>query len=168
MPSSRTSRPTALVGDRARIAWFRRVARDTQRAFDAGGGPAAAETFLRHVAGDDAWDRLPARARTFLEREGTGALADAALTGLDPDGLARIAQPVTLITGDASQPFYAPIADELARPHPGRRACPPARRHPHRRPITDPAPVAAAILGRARRERPPTLQAALHALEPAR
>ena len=67
-------------------SWFRRVARDTQRAFEAGGGPAAAEAFLRHVAGDDAWDRLPARARTFLEREGTGALADAGLTGLDPDG----------------------------------------------------------------------------------
>ena len=126
----------------------------------------AAETFLRHVAGDDAWDRLPARARTFLEREGTGALADAALTGLDPDGLARITQPVTLITGDASQPFYAPIADELARRIPGavRVHLPGAT---HTTPITDPAPVAAAILaaldGAAADPEP-----ALHALEPAR
>jgi o-succinylbenzoate---CoA ligase len=137
--------PYGLVGDRTRRAWFRRVARDTQRAFDAGGGPAAAETFLRHVAGDEAWDRLPARARTYLEREGTGALADAGLTGLDPSGLGRIAVPVTLITGDASQPFYAPIADELARRIPGavRAHLPGAS---HTTPITDPAPVAAAAV----------------------
>ena len=137
--------PYGLVGDRALLAWFRRVGRDTVRAFDAGGGPAAAEAFLRHVAGDDAWDRLSGRARTFLEREGTGALADAALTGLNPGGLARIAAPVTLITGDASQPFYALIADELARRIPGaaRVRLPAAT---HTTPITDPSPVAAAIM----------------------
>ena len=28
------------------------------------------------VTGDEAWDRLPERARDFLAREGTGALAD--------------------------------------------------------------------------------------------
>jgi pimeloyl-ACP methyl ester carboxylesterase len=137
--------PYGVLGDRTLVAWFRRVARDTQRAFGAGGSPAAAETFLRHVAGDEAWDRLPARARTFLEREGTGALADAALTGLDPDGLARVAPPVTIITGDASQPFYASIADELGRRIPGavRVHLPGAT---HTTPITDPAPVAAAVL----------------------
>ena len=137
--------PYGLLGDPTQRAWFRRVARDTQRAFDAGGSPAAAETFLRHVAGDEAWDRLPARARAFLEREGTGALADAALTGLDPDGLERIAARVTIITGDASQPFYAPIADELGGRIPGTvRVYLPGGTHTT--PITDPAPVAAAIL----------------------
>ena len=158
--------PYGPVGDRAQGAWFRRVARDTQRAFDAGGGPAAAETFLRHVAGDDAWDRLPDRARTFLEREGTGALADAALTGLEPDGLDRIAIPVTLITGDASQPFYAPIADELARRIPGavRVDLPGAT---HTTPITDPAPVAAVIM--AALDAAAAEPVSLHqALEPAR
>jgi O-succinylbenzoic acid--CoA ligase len=79
-----------------------------------GGAPAAAETFLRSVAGDAAWERLPERARDFLGREGDGALADAALLGLDPAGLARIEAPVTIMTGGASEPFYAPIADALA------------------------------------------------------
>jgi len=158
--------PYGLIGDRGLVAWFRRVARDTQRAFDAGGGPAAAEAFLRHVAGDDAWDRLPARARTFLEREGTGALADAALTGLDPDGLARITQPVTLITGDASQPFYAPIADELADRIPGAVRVN-LRGATHTTPITDPAPVAAATLA-ALDGAAADPELALHALEPAR
>jgi O-succinylbenzoic acid--CoA ligase len=137
--------PYGLAGDRALVAWFRRVARDTTRAFSAGGSPAAAETFLRHVAGDEAWDRLPQRAQDFLAREGQGALADAALTGLEPAGLARIAVPVTIITGGASQPFYAPIADELARRIPG------ARRIrldglAHSSPITDPSSVVDAIV----------------------
>jgi O-succinylbenzoic acid--CoA ligase len=137
--------PYGLVGDRPLVAWFRRVARDTTRSFDAGGNAAAAETFLRHVAGDDAWDRLPERARDFLAREGAGALTDAALTGLDPRGLARIDVPVTIITGGASQPFYAPIADELARRIPN------ARRVrldglTHTSPITDPSAVVDALV----------------------
>ena len=107
--------PYGVVADAERIAWFRRVAADTQRAHDEGGPALAAETFLRHVAGADSWDRLPERARTFLAREGDGALADACITGLDPDGLARIVAPVLLLTGGDSEPFYAPIAAELAR-----------------------------------------------------
>ncbi len=80
------------------------------------GGPAeAAETFLRAVAGEAAWDRLSDRSRTFLESEGVSALADGTLVGLDPDGLARITAPTLLLTGGASDPFYAPVADELAR-----------------------------------------------------
>ena len=43
--------PYGVVADAERIAWFRRVAADTQRAHDEGGPPLAAETFLRHVAG---------------------------------------------------------------------------------------------------------------------
>ncbi|HEU0245293.1 MAG TPA: alpha/beta hydrolase, partial [Candidatus Limnocylindrales bacterium] len=136
--------PYGLLADAERLAWFRRVGADTQRAHADGGPPAAAETFLRHVAGDAAWDRLPERARAFLAREGDGALADAALTGLDPDGLARIEAPVLLLTGTASEPFYAPIAAALARRIPGarRRALEGFR---HTSPITDPTAVAAAI-----------------------
>lgn len=85
-----------------------------EAAFDQGGAAAAAELFLRAVAGDAAWERLSPRSRSVLEGEGTGALADAALAGLDPEGLARIIAPVLLITGGASEPFYTPIADELA------------------------------------------------------
>ena len=84
-----------------------------------GGAPAAAEAFMRAVAGDEAWDRLPDRTRSWLESEGASALADGTLAGLEPDGLARILAPVLLLTGGASDPFYVPVADELARRIPG-------------------------------------------------
>lgn len=108
------------------------------------GAPAAAETFLRRVAGDAAWDRLPERGRAFLARAGDGALADAGLTGLDPAGLARIEARVTILTGGASEPFYARIADALAARIAGAsRAVLPGLAHPA--PITEPATVAGAI-----------------------
>jgi O-succinylbenzoic acid--CoA ligase len=136
--------PYGAVADDETQAWFRRVAFDTAAAHADLGPGAAAQTFLRAVAGEAAWERLPDRARAFLEREGDGALADAGQTGLDPGGLARISAPVAILTGAASEPFYAPIADELARrvPHARRVTLDGAT---HTTPITDPAPVAAAI-----------------------
>jgi O-succinylbenzoic acid--CoA ligase len=133
----------AVAGPEIR-AGFRRVAAETIAAHAERGPGAAAETFLRGVAGDSAWDRLPARARTFLEGEGDGALADAGLLGLDPDGLARVVAPVTILTGGASEPFYEPIADALAARIPG------ARRDTlegltHTSPITQPGAVAPTI-----------------------
>ena len=113
--------PYGPVADPATQAAFAELAGAVAEAHRAGGAPAAAETFLRAVAGDAAWDRLPPRARAFLEHEGDGALADAGLAGLDPDGLARIAAPVAILTGGASEPFYAPIADALAARIPGAR-----------------------------------------------
>jgi O-succinylbenzoic acid--CoA ligase len=136
--------PYGLLADDAGIAWFRRVAADTALAHADRGSAAAAETFLRHVAGDAAWERLPARARAFLEAEGDGALADAGLTGLDPDGLAGITAPVAMLTGGASDAFYAPLADALASRIPG------ARRGTldgltHTSPITQPGAVAPVV-----------------------
>ena len=84
-----------------------------------GGSPAVAERFMRLVAGDDAWERLTERSRDFLATQGVSALADGALIGLDPAGLARVTVPALLLTGGASDPFYAPVADELARRIPG-------------------------------------------------
>jgi O-succinylbenzoic acid--CoA ligase len=133
----------AVGGDEIR-AQFARLAAAVAAAHRTNGAPAAAETFLRAVAGDDAWDRLPARSRAFLEGEGDGALADAGLTGLEPEGLARITAPTLILTGGASEPFYAPIADALAERVPG------ARRATlddltHTSPIVAPAPVADAV-----------------------
>lgn len=136
--------PYGELADSGTRAWFHRLAADTVRAHAAGGPAAAAETFLRAVAGDAAWDRLGPRARGFLEQEGDGALADAGLSGLDPDGLARIEAPVSILTGAASEAFYAPIADALAAAIPGaRRDVLSGLAHPA--PITDPATVAAAL-----------------------
>ncbi len=93
----------------------------------------------------DAWASMPARTRAFLEAEGGGAIADLSMGGLEPGGLAGIRVPVGLLTGDASEPFYAPISDALALRIPGaRRVRLPGLRHPA--PITDASAVAAAML----------------------
>jgi pimeloyl-ACP methyl ester carboxylesterase len=124
---------------------FASVAAATERAFSSGGAAAAAAAFLDGVAGQGAWAALPDRARAFLAAQGDGAFADAALTGLDPSGLSRIAAPVTILVGTASEPFYAPIARAVVAHVPGARLVTfEAFRHPA--PITDPEPVAAAIL----------------------
>jgi o-succinylbenzoate---CoA ligase len=136
--------PYGAVADADTLAWFRRLAADTAQAHAERGAPGAAETFLRAVAGASSWDRLPERARAFLAREGDGALVDAGLTGLAPDGLGRIAVPVTILTGSASEPFYAPLADILATRIPdARRETLPGLAHPS--PITQPGLVATAV-----------------------
>ncbi len=133
-----------LADAETRIA-FAAVAIATERAFADGGGAAAAAAFLDGVAGPGAWAALPERARAFLAAQGAGAFADAALVGLDPAGLARITAPVTVLTGTASEPFYAPIARAVTARIPGARLVTiDGLRHPA--PITDPEPVAAAIL----------------------
>jgi O-succinylbenzoic acid--CoA ligase len=139
--------PYGPVADPATQAAFAELADAVAAAHRTGGAPAAAETFLRAVAGDTAWDRLSPRARTFLEHQGDGALADAGLAGLDPDGLVRIGAPVAILTGGASEPFYVPIADALAA------RIPEARRDTldgwtHPAPITQPGIVAAAVRAR--------------------
>lgn len=136
--------PYGPVADDETQARFASVAAATEGAFAAGGSAAAAEAFMCGVAGPSSWDRLPERARAFLASEGVSAYVDAGLRGLDADGLTRIKAPVSILTGDASEPFYRPIADAVAARIPGAR-----RSHlpgmAHASPITDPAPIAAAI-----------------------
>jgi pimeloyl-ACP methyl ester carboxylesterase len=137
--------PYGPLADAEIRAAFAAVATATERAFASGGGAAAAAAFLDGVAGDGAWAALPARARAFLAAQGAGAFADAALGGLEPAGLSLIAAPVTVLTGTASEPFYAPIARAVVARIPGARLVSlEGLRHPA--PITDPEPVAAAIL----------------------
>ena len=136
--------PYGPLADAVTQAEFARVAADLVTAHAIGGAAAAAETFLRGVGGDGAWDRLPARSRALLEGEGDGALADGTLAGLDPDGLAHIVAPTLVLTGGASEPFYAPIADALAERIPrARRGTLDGLAHPA--PITRPGPVADAV-----------------------
>jgi len=84
---------------------------ETNDALARDGRAGAARAFLERAAGPGTWDALPDRVRAFLASEGGGAVADAGMTGLDPDGLGSIACPVTILTGAASERFYAPIAD---------------------------------------------------------
>jgi pimeloyl-ACP methyl ester carboxylesterase len=125
-------------------AAFATVARATGDAFAAGGPASAAETFVDGIGGPGAWAGLPERTRTYLAREGAGALADAGLTGFQPDGLGRISCPVTILLGSASEPFYRPIADALAAKVAGTRLVELAGLR-HTAPITEPVVVAAAI-----------------------
>jgi O-succinylbenzoic acid--CoA ligase len=107
----------------------------------AGGAPAAAEAFLRAIGGEDALATASAAGRTALLAEGDGVLADVgSMAGARVD-LARVACPVTLVTGDASERFYATIADAAASAIPGavRVRLPDARHHA---PITQPTAIA--------------------------
>ena len=136
--------PYGAVGDEATRRAFERIGGATADAHAAGGPPAAARAFMDGVAGPGAWDALPERARAFLEAEGGGAVADVGMSGLDPAGLARVACPVTILTGGASAPFYAPLARVLAAHIPGARSVElPGLRHTA--PITEPAAIAAAV-----------------------
>ncbi|HEY5629140.1 MAG TPA: alpha/beta fold hydrolase, partial [Candidatus Limnocylindrales bacterium] len=136
--------PYGAVATDAMGVDFPNVTGRLDAAYARGGAPAAAEVFLRAVAGDAAWERLSGRSRAFLEQEGVSALADGALLGLDAGGLTRISAPVLLLTGGASDPFYAPVADELARRIPGaRRATLSGLAHPA--PINRPNRVAEAV-----------------------
>ncbi len=136
--------PYLAVASPALLARLGQLA-DTVAVAHATGGPAAAaQLFVRAVAGDDAWDSLGPAQRTSLEAEGSGALADTSMNDLDLVGLSHIACPVVLATGGASDDFYAPIADALAAVIPGsRRVILPGLRHVA--PVTDPVPFAELI-----------------------
>ena len=133
--------PYLAVARPALFARLGRVGDAVANAYATGGPAAAAQLFVRTVGGDDGWDRLGPAQRALLEAEGAGALADTSMADLDPAGLARIACPVVLATGGASDDFYAAIADSLAAIIPGsRRVVLPGLRHIA--PITDPAAIA--------------------------
>jgi acyl-CoA synthetase (AMP-forming)/AMP-acid ligase II/pimeloyl-ACP methyl ester carboxylesterase len=132
----------AVVTPEMAIAFPDRTGLDA--AYARGGAPAAAQAFMRAVAGDDVWERLSPRSRAFLEEEGLQAVVDGSMLGLDPAGLASISAPVLLLTGSASDPFYSPIADEIARRIPGvLRATLDGLAHPG--PIVRPDRVAEAV-----------------------
>jgi O-succinylbenzoic acid--CoA ligase len=136
--------PYGAVGDAAARRAFARIARAVAGAGDREGPAAAARAFIEGVGGPGAWQVLPERTRTFLAGEGGGALADVAMTGIDPDGLARVACPVTILVGGSSEPFYAPLADALAARIPGARLRVLVGLR-HTAPITDAQAVAAAV-----------------------
>lgn len=77
-------------------------------------GPAAAAlAFMAGVSGPEAVAALSPGARERVGSAGQGAVADATLLGMDPDGLAAIACPTRIASGAASDPLYAQIAEAL-------------------------------------------------------
>ncbi len=136
--------PYGPVADERTQARFAATAARTAEAHARGGPALAAETFLRIVAGDDAWEALSERSRGYLAREGDGAVADSALVGMDPAGLPGITARVHIVTGGASLPFYEPIAVALIARIPGATRAT-LEGLTHNGPITDAPQVAAAI-----------------------
>lgn len=101
----------------APTAWrgrLERVGTAVAAGFAANGPEGAARAFIESLGGPNASARVSRRQRASLERAGTGALADAAMAGLTGEGLDAITAPTLLLTADASEPFYRPIADALA------------------------------------------------------
>lgn len=136
--------PYAPVGSAAIRAALVRVGERTAAAARNGEPGDAAEAFLAAVAGAEAVASLSPGARQRIRSAGRGALADATLLGLDPDGLARTACPVVISTGTASEPFYGVIADALLGRIPGATRTT-IEGAGHGAPLSHPVPVAAAI-----------------------
>jgi pimeloyl-ACP methyl ester carboxylesterase len=105
--------PYAAVASAEVQAGIAEVGRRTLAARDEGKLEEAALTFMEAVSGAAAVAALGPAARARIGRAGQGAVADATLSGMDPDGLARIDCPVRIVTGAASQPVYVEIAQGL-------------------------------------------------------
>lgn len=125
-------------------AQMSQVARRTLEAADRGDLHDAALVFMAGVSGASAVEALSAAARERTGRAGTGAVADATLLGMDPDGLVTIRCPVTVATGTLSAPLYADIATALTARITGaaHRPIPDAD---HMAPIIRPELIAAAV-----------------------
>jgi 3-oxoadipate enol-lactonase len=121
-----------------------RVAGRTLAAAAGGDLAAAAVAFMEGVSGAAAVASLSPAARARIGRAGQGAVADATLSGMDPDGLGAITCPTRIATGRASEQLYADIAEALA-------ARIPAASHQrldglnHLAPILQPDAIAAAV-----------------------
>jgi pimeloyl-ACP methyl ester carboxylesterase len=120
------------------------VARRTLAAAADGDMTAAALAFMEGVSGAAAVASLSPAARARIGRAGQGAVADATLSGMRPDGLGAIRCPTRVVSGRASAQLYADIADALVERIP-------AASHQrldgvgHMAPILQPATIAAAI-----------------------
>jgi pimeloyl-ACP methyl ester carboxylesterase len=127
------------------------VATQVRAAHAAGGAPAATQAFLHAIGGEDALATASAAGRAALLADGDGVLADVGSMADAHVDLTQVVCPVTLVTGDASEPFYASIADVAAAVLPNAaRVRLPSRRH--HAPITQPEAIAELVRKAARDE----------------
>ncbi len=121
------------------------VGRRTLEAASQHGREAAAEVFMAGVSGQASVDALSPTGRQRIGRAGAGAVADATLLGLDPDGLASHRLP-----GGHRHRRREPVALRRHRRGPRRsaspaRSCQPSRASTTWHPITRPDIIAAAV-----------------------
>lgn len=121
------------------------VGRRTLRTAELDGTAAAALEFMGGVSGAPSVAALTPATRERIGRSGTGAVADATLLGMQPDGLSAITAPAWVVTGTASPPVYAEIAAALCTRIPGAAH---RRLHGggHLAPVVTPDEVAAVVL----------------------
>ena len=105
--------PYAPVASPALRAGMDAVGRRTLEARDRGDLAEAALVFMEGVSGPAVVEALSPGARARIGRAGQGAVADATLLGMEPEGLGRISSPVRIATGGASHPLYGEIAGGL-------------------------------------------------------
>jgi pimeloyl-ACP methyl ester carboxylesterase len=136
--------PYAPLAPPAVRAGMAEIGRRTLAARDRGDLAAAALTFMEGVSGPEAVAALSPAARARIGSAGQGAVADATLLGMDPDGLARISCPVRIATGGASERLYVVIADGLVERIPGAEQVR-LEGLDHMAPVLQPEAVAASI-----------------------
>jgi pimeloyl-ACP methyl ester carboxylesterase len=133
--------PLAPAGAQEHMA---QVASRTLAAAADGDLAAAALAFMEGVSGAAAVAALSPAARARIGRAGQGAVADATLSGMRPDGLGAISCPTRIVCGDASDPLYPAIAEALVARIP---AASQGRLEglDHMAPVLQPEAIAAAI-----------------------
>ena len=81
----------------------------------AGGAEEVAERFLRHLVGDERWERLPERTRAARRAEGPALLAELeAIRGTAPYEPEQLDVPVLAGYGTRSRPYHQEAARRLA------------------------------------------------------
>lgn len=123
-------------------------------AYESGGAPAAAEVFLRAIGSSAMLDGLPAAQRSALLARGYSVVADLGFLDRAAFDAGKVVCPVTIVTGEASEPLYGAIAAALTRSiaGAGHQGLPGAR---HDAPITQPARFAEIVrIALARSSRP--------------
>lgn len=125
-------------------SWLRGLRDEAVAALETVGPAAAAESILRRISGDAAWERLSPRARRLLAGDGEAATSDVEQRGLDPAGLDRIVAPTTFLVSDASGDFY-PLVAEALRARIATARITRLAGLAHMAPVTDPAAVAPAL-----------------------
>jgi esterase len=82
-----------------------------------------AETFLRAVAGDEAWEAFPEPAKRMFTGNGPAILAElrGGFPAIDTNLLGTIVQPTLLVAGKDSPPTFAEVTKRMAEAMPSAR-----------------------------------------------
>jgi esterase len=106
----------AVFASTETLAWVEKLTSQVQAAAAAGGPAAASDRFCRIVLGDATWQGLPDAVRQMIIDNGPAVLAELAggWSRPDPAALARVRQPVLIVSADSSPPAFRSTNDALS------------------------------------------------------